>query len=134
MEIGDRSPEPTTTVSVGSVQEQPDVSNSQQPQPEAKSQQIDVETAERVENVPNTEFLGSVWRTEELPPPNSRFLISLQADSSDSKVLEFLGEVKEQVAKRKSSEKTESSEVERGKSLFLPGLTNFSNAENSTKD
>lgn len=59
-------------------------------------------------------LLESPWSTERMPPPHLRFLVPLQADASDNKVLEFLGSLKEQAAKRKRAEAKDSSEVEKG--------------------
>eukprot|EP01127_Copromyxa_protea_P022322 TRINITY_DN7957_c0_g1_i1.p1 TRINITY_DN7957_c0_g1~~TRINITY_DN7957_c0_g1_i1.p1 ORF type:complete len:1944 (+),score=310.39 TRINITY_DN7957_c0_g1_i1:316-5832(+) len=50
--------------------------------------------------------LDSIWRTTEDPlPPTAKFLVPLRANSSaDTKVLEFLGKMKEQVAHHKRAE------------------------------
>jgi hypothetical protein len=71
--------------------------------------------------------LDSLWRTTEEPlPHNAKFLIPLRTDSSDSKVIEFLGQVKEQVAQQKKTEVTmnpKGSELDKGMQAEVCFLT-----------
>lgn len=71
---------------------------------------------QKQKQVPTNDPLESIWRTEVLPSPTAQFLIPLRGDPSDTKVMAFLENVKEQVAKQKKVD-TQDSAVEKGTSL-----------------